>query len=133
LSGRGRVVAEDGAARPGADWTILRSTWFSQNFSEGFFLGQVQSGEVALPAGTTKEPFVDADDIADVAVAALTEKGHVEKLYELTGPRLLSFAEAVEEIAEAIGREIRYRPISVEEYATILAEQNVPADFVSLI
>ena len=75
------------------------------------------SGEVALPAGDVPEPFVDADDIADVAVAALTEDGHVGQLYELTGPRLLTFAEAVAEIAKATGREIRYVPVSLEEYA----------------
>jgi uncharacterized protein YbjT (DUF2867 family) len=66
----------------------LRSTWFAQNFSEDYWLEQVRSNEVALPAGDTAEPFVDADDIADVAVAALTDDRHVGELYELTGPRL---------------------------------------------
>jgi len=104
LSGRGEegaLLGEMAVQESGAEWTILRSTWFSQNFSEGFFLDQVRSGEVALPAGSVKEPFVDAEDIADVAVAALTEHRHGGEVYELTGPRLLTFAEAIEEIAEA--------------------------------
>jgi uncharacterized protein YbjT (DUF2867 family) len=117
----------------GAEWTILRSTWFSQNFSEGFFLEQVQGGDVALPAGSVKEPFVDADDIAEAAVAALTQDGHAGQVYELTGPRLLTFAEAVAEIAKAAGREIRYTQVSMEQYAALLAEHEVPADFVWLI
>ena len=74
----------------------------------------------------TPEPFVDADDIADVAVAAFTEPGHVGELYELTGPRLLTFAEAVQEIAAASGREIRYVPVSVEEHAAAAAPTACP-------
>jgi uncharacterized protein YbjT (DUF2867 family) len=136
LSGRGEEGAlqgEQAVRASGADWTILRCSWFSQNFSEGAFLEQVLSGEVALPAGGVKEPFVDADDIADAAAAALTEDGHVGKLYELTGPRLMTFAEAVAEIAKATGREIRYVQISMEQYKALLAEHQVPADFVWLI
>jgi uncharacterized protein YbjT (DUF2867 family) len=137
LSGRGEagaLLGEQAMRDSDSDWTILRSTWFSQNFSEGFFLEQVLSGEVALPAGSVREPFVDADDIADVAVAALTEDGHVGQLYELTGPRLLSFPEAVEEIGKAAGRKIRYVQISMEQYASLLLEQHeVPADYMWLI
>ncbi len=136
LSGRGEAEAEraEQAVRDsGADVTIVRATWFAQNFSEDYMLDQVLSGSVALPAGDTPEPFVDADDIADVAVAALTEEGHVGKLYELTGPRLLTFAEAVEEIGTAADREVRYVPVSIEENEAALAEQGVPADVVWLL
>ena len=98
LAGRGEPEAEhaEQAVRDsGAELTVLRSSWFSQNFSESYFLDDVLSGEVALPASTTKEPFVDADDIADVAVAALIDDRHIGELYELTGPRLLGFDDAV--------------------------------------
>jgi uncharacterized protein YbjT (DUF2867 family) len=104
LSGRGEPEAEraEAAVRDsGADPTILRSTWFMQNFSEDYMLGHVLSGEIRLPAGDVPTPFLDADDIADVAVAALTEDRHAGQLYELTGPRSLTFAEAAAEIAEA--------------------------------
>lgn len=136
LSGRGEQgaeLAEQALRDSGADWTILRSSWFSQNFSEGFFLDQVRSGELALPAGGVREPFVDADDVAEAAVAALTEHGHVGQLYELTGPRLLTFSEAASEIANAADREVRYVPLSIEEYVSLLAENDVPADFVWLV
>lgn len=136
LAGRGEPeaeLAEQAVRDSGAALTILRSTWFAQNFSEDYMLEHVLSGEVALPAGDMPEPFIDADDIADVAVAALTEGGHVGELYELTGPRLLTFAEATEEIAAATSREIRYLPISVEEHAAAAADQGVPAEVIELL
>jgi uncharacterized protein YbjT (DUF2867 family) len=124
LSGRGEEEAarsEQEVRKSGADWTILRASWFAQNFSEGFLLDLVLSGQVVLPAGAVVEPFVDVDDIADVAVAALTETGHSNKLYELTGPYALTFADAVAEIAAASGRDIRYQQVSVEDFAAMLA------------
>jgi uncharacterized protein YbjT (DUF2867 family) len=136
LSGRGEEEAqraERAVQEVGAEWTVVRCAWFSQNFSESYLLEPILGGEVALPAGEVAEPFVDAGDIADVAVAALTEDGHAGQLYELTGPALLTFEEAVGEIASSMGREIRYVHISVEEYASVLAEQDVPDEFVALL
>jgi uncharacterized protein YbjT (DUF2867 family) len=136
VGGRGEPEAErvEHAVRDsGAELTILRSTWFAQNFSEGGFLDFVLAGEVTLPAGDTPEPFVDVDDIADVAVAALTEDGHVGELYELTGPRLLTFAEAVDEIAREANRELRYVPVSMEEFESILAEADVPTEIAGML
>lgn len=136
LSGRGEHEAElvEQAVRDsGAELTILRSTWFSQNFSETYFRDFVLDGEVALPAGDTPEPFVDAEDIADVALASLTDDRHIGQLYELTGPRLLSFAEAVQEIAEATSREIRYVPVSLGGFASTMAALGAPGDVVDLL
>ncbi len=118
---------------PALELTIVRSTWFSQNFSEDYFRDYVLAGVVALPAGETPEPFVDADDIADVAVAALTDDRHIGELYELTGPRLLSFAEAVQEIAHAAGRDIRYVPVPLDAFASELAAHGAPRDVVELV
>ena len=136
LSGRGEEEAErvEQAVRDsGAELTILRSTWFAQNFSENYWLEEILSGELSLPAGEVPEPFVDVDDIADVAVAALTDERHIGELYELTGPRLLTFADAVNEIAHAAGREIRYAPVSIEHHAAAAAEQGVPGDVIELL
>ncbi len=132
LSGRGEEEAQraEGVLREsGADWTIVRSSWFNQNFSESFLLDMVVGGEVALPAGDVGEPFIDAEDIADVATAALTEQGHEGELYEVTGPRLLTFAETVEEIASATGRDIRYRQLSRDAFAAALRAESVPDDY----
>ncbi len=136
VGGRGEPESErveEAVRGAGGELTIVRSTWFAQNFSEGGFLDFVLAGEVTLPAGDTPEPFVDVDDIADVAVAALTEEGHVGELYELTGPRLLTFEEAVDEIARAANRELRYVPVSIEEFESILAEADVPAEVVWML
>jgi uncharacterized protein YbjT (DUF2867 family) len=136
LAGRGEPeaeVGEDAVRASGAELTIVRSTWFAQNFSEDYWRDFVVGGEVALPAGDVPEPFVDADDIADVAVAALTDDRHIGEVYELTGPRLLTFAEAVEEIARATGREIGYVPISLEDFAAAAAAEGVPREMIDLL
>jgi uncharacterized protein YbjT (DUF2867 family) len=136
LSGRGEDEAqrcERLVQESGAEWTIVRASWFAQNFSEAFLLEPLLGGVLALPAGSVGEPFVDAEDIADVAVAALTEDGHSGQLYEVTGPRLLTFAEAVAEIAKATGRDISYVQISNEEFSSQMAEHGVPEDVIGLI
>ncbi|NGN42292.1 NAD(P)H-binding protein [Mesorhizobium sp. CGMCC 1.15528] len=136
LSGRGEPEAqraEEELKASGADWTILRCSWFAQNFSEGFLLDSILAGEIALPAGDVKEPFIDADDIADAAVIALTEPGHFGELYEMTGPRLLTFAEAAAEIGKASGRNIRYEQISHEVFFETLKQAGIPAEFFGLM
>jgi uncharacterized protein YbjT (DUF2867 family) len=136
LSGRGEEVAQQAEREvqaTGAEVTIVRCAWFMQNFSEDFLLDSILGGEVVLPADAQLDPFVDADDIADVAVAALTEPGHAGQVYELTSPRLLTFADAVAEIAKAAGREIRYIPVSIEDYAAGAADHGVPAEFVGFL
>jgi uncharacterized protein YbjT (DUF2867 family) len=125
LSGRGEEKAwpaERAVREAGTAWTVLRASWFAQNFSEYFLLDGVRAGVVALPAPDVPEPFIDVEDIADVAVAALTEDRHAGRTYELTGPRALTFAEATAEIGAATGRDVRYVPVSVDEYALAAAE-----------
>jgi uncharacterized protein YbjT (DUF2867 family) len=137
LSGRGEEAAQQAereVQETGAHVTIVRCAWFMQNFSEDFLLESILSGEVVLPADAQLEPFIDADDIADVAVAALTEPGHAGQVYELTSPRLLTFADAVAEIAQAMDREIRYIPVSLEDYAAAAAaDPGIPADIAGFL
>ncbi|HEU4328591.1 MAG TPA: NAD(P)H-binding protein [Roseiflexaceae bacterium] len=136
LSGRGEPEAqrcEQLVQESGAAWTVVRASWFAQNFSEDFLSDLVMGGVVALPTGDVREPFVDADDIADVAVAALTGEGHAGQIYELTGPRLLTFAEAVAAIAAASGREVQFVPITREEFVAGLEQYGLPADLIALL
>jgi uncharacterized protein YbjT (DUF2867 family) len=136
LSGRGEVEAqraELALQESGADWTIVRCSWFNQNFGQSFFLEPVLAGAVMLPAGEVPEPFVDTEDIADVAVAALTDDRHIGELYELTGPRMLTFADAVAEIGRASGRQLRYDQIPMDAFAAGLAEQGVPDDVIEFM
>lgn len=136
LSGRGEeeaLASEQALIESGADWTVIRSAWFNQNFSEGMFRDMVMAGEVALPVGGVKEPFVDIDDIAEIAVMALTEDGHVGQLYEVTGPRLLTFSQAVEEVARASGRKVSFQQISHEAFMTGAADMGLPQDILWLL
>jgi uncharacterized protein YbjT (DUF2867 family) len=137
LTGRGEDEAqraEREVQATGADVTILRCAWFMQIFSEDFLLDSIRAGEVELPADDGQlDPFVDVDDIADVAVAALTEPGHAGQVYELTSPRLLSLPEAIAEIAKASGRDITYVPVSVEDYVAGAAEHGAPAELVEFL
>lgn len=136
LSARGEegaVASEDALKESGAEWTVLRSSHFMQNFSEGIFRPAINAGELALPAGETPEPFIDLDDIADVAAAVLTRPGHERATYELTGPQALTYAEAIAEIARGTGRDVRYRRIPAEAFASGLGSQGVPKDLRDLL
>jgi uncharacterized protein YbjT (DUF2867 family) len=136
LSGRGEPEAQEAEAvvqDSGLDWTIVRCSWFMQNFSESYFADGILAEELALPVGDVGEPFVHADDIADVVTAALTQSGHTGQLYELTGPRTLTMAEAVREIALATGRDIRYSQTDQETFDGGLRAAGVPEDVIWLL
>ncbi|MFB8352502.1 NAD(P)H-binding protein [Streptomyces niveus] len=122
----GILDSEAAVRESGLEWTISRPGWFAQNFSEGFFADAVRAGELRLPAGDGAASFVDAEDIAAVVVAALTEDGHAGHTYELSGPRAVTLTEAVATISAAAGREIRYVPVPVAEYVTDLVHQGLP-------
>lgn len=135
LSGRGEEgarAAERALQESGADWTVVRASWFHQNFDESFLVGPVRAGELVLPAGDAVEPFVDAGDIADVAVAALTDGRHAGRVHELSGPRLLGFADVAAELSAVTGREIRYLPVSVAEYRAVLEKEGLPVELAGL-
>lgn len=134
LSGRGEAGAlrsEAAIQVPGAAWTVVRSSFFAQNFSEDFLAYGIHDGAVAFPADGVAEPFIDAGDIADVAVAALTRDDHAGQIYEVTGPRLLTFAGAIGELAGAIGRNIQYVPVTGSEFESGMIDAGLPAEFAS--
>lgn len=136
LSGRGEKeaqVCEEIVKKNAKNWIIIRASWFNQNFSESFFLDPILYGVVALPRAEALEPFTDADDIADVVTAALLDENHNGKTYELTGPRLLTFKDAVNEIANASGKNIAFQGLSLEEYTQMLKEYQVPDDHIWLV
>lgn len=135
LSGRGEKeaqVCEEIVKSKAKNWTIVRTSWFSQNFSESFFLEPILAGIVALPRAETPEPFIDADDIADVVVESLLDDKHNGKTYELTGPELLTFPQAVEEIAKATNRDICFQGLTLKEYTQMLRDYAVPEDHIWL-
>ena len=129
LSGRG----EDGARRAervleesGLDWNVVRASWFMQNFSENFMIEGILNGELMLPAGDIAEPFIDIDDIADVAVAALTRHELRNRVFEVSGPQAMTFAQCVEAISGATGYLVKYTQIPMESFIDGLRDQGAP-------
>jgi uncharacterized protein YbjT (DUF2867 family) len=132
LSGRGEHHArlgEEVVRTSGVDFTIVRAAWFAQNFSEGYLRAPILAGVLPMPGGEIAEPIIDIEDIADVAVAALTQDGHKGKLYEVTGPRLMTFADMADTLSAATGRPIRHLPISFEDFHANVAASG--GDFVA--
>ncbi|MFI1721215.1 NmrA family transcriptional regulator [Streptomyces sp. NPDC020489] len=132
LSARGETQAlptEEALTSSGADWTVVRAAWFAQNFSEGPLVEELRRGELAFPAGEVAEPFLDVRDIGDVvAVALASGERYVGRTLELTGPRLLSFRDAVAEIAAVTGRELTYVPVPARAYGEALTGFGVPPE-----
>lgn len=114
----GAIASEQALQQSGIEWTVLRSSWFAQNFSEHFLLGPVLRGRLVLPAGDVVEPFVDLDDLAEVATSALLGEIDAGRVYELTGPRLLSMHDVAAELSAAADRSIEYVPGTPEEFVT---------------
>lgn len=122
--GRDMRDAEAAVRGSALEWTVLRASNFDQNFDEDLFHAPLTAGELALPTGDIPEPFLDAEDVADAATTVLTEPGrHAGRVYELTGPRALTFAEAVELIARAADQPITYRELTPAAYLAALADQ----------
>ena len=129
LSGRG----EEGARRAelvlencGIEWNVVRASWFMQNFSENFMIEGILEGELMLPAGDVAEPFVDVDDIAEVAVATLTNHDLRNRVFELSGPRAMTFAECVDEISSAVGYRIKYTQVDIDSFVDAMRQTGAP-------
>lgn len=136
LSGRGEEgaqQAEQQLINSGLSWNVVRASWFAQNFSEGFLVDGILRGQLALPAADVPEPFVDVDDIADVAVACLTRPSLHNRVFEVTGPQLLTFAECVQTIASTLRRPLDFTAISAEHFLQSLADQGMPEDVLWLM
>ena len=136
LSGRGEAGAERAEAvleASGLDWNIVRANWFMQNFSESFMIEGILSGQLMLPASDIVEPFVDVDDIADVAVSALTRPELRNRLFEVSGPRALTFGQCAAEISEAVGYPVNYTQIPIEDFIQVLRVQGAPDEVIWLM
>lgn len=136
LSGRGEKEAqlcEQVVMNTAKEWTIVRASWFNQNFSESIFLDPILAGHVALPRAEALEPFTDADDIADVVVETLINDQHHGQIYELTGPRLMTLPQAIAEISKATGRNIQFQSLTLEENLQLLKTYQLPEDYIWLV
>lgn len=136
LSGRGEQGAQNAEellVASGLRWNVVRASWFAQNFSEGFLIEGILNQTIALPAGDIPEPFIDVDDIAEVAVACITQASLSNQVFEVTGPELLTFKQCVAKISQALARPINYVPITCEEFIEGLKSQGLPNDVLWLM
>ena len=135
LSGKGETEAEaceEIVANSGLNYTLVRASWFNQNFSESFFLEPILAGHVALPMSEIQIPFVDVNDIADVVVKVLLDDSYNNQTITVTGPRKLTLKDAVETIAKKTRRDIQFQAISIEEYEEGMKAAGLPEDYVWL-
>lgn len=136
LSGKGETEAEACETivmESGLDFTIVRASWFNQNWSESFFLDPIRSGEVALPMSDVLIPFVDADDIAEVAATVLLDDAYNGETIEVTGPELITFKDIIEIISKTSNRTLNFHDITLEQYVEGMKQMQIPDDVVWLI
>jgi uncharacterized protein YbjT (DUF2867 family) len=136
LSGKGEAEAEACekiVMGSGIDYTIVRASWFNQNWSESFFLKPILSGEVALPMSDVLIPFVDANDIAEVAATVLLDDNYNGKIVEVTGPKLITFKDIVNIISKVSDRTLNFHDITLEQYVEGMKQMQLPEDVVWLI
>ena len=129
LSGRSEPAAqvcENIIKQSGIGWTVVRASWFDQNFSEGLFNQFIMDGNIALPVTDVTEPFIDIDDIAEIVIDSLIDDKHSEQLYEVTGPELISFADIAAKFSAHLNREVGFESISMPEFQSRLEKDGVP-------
>ena len=116
------------------EWTVLRPSWFMQNFTGEHLVARgVRDGEIVTATGDARVAFVDAGDIAAVAVRALTDPEPHNTEHVLTGPSALSYAEAASVVSARLGRPVRHRAIGTAEFAAFLTASGVPAAFAEVL
>ena len=135
LSGKGEKEAEaceEIVANSGLNYTLVRASWFNQNFSESFFLDSILAGHVALPMAAAEIPFVDANDIAEAVVKVLLDDSYNNETITITGPRKLTFREAIQEISNQTKRSILFHEISLYDYVKSMKSAGLSNDYVWL-
>ncbi|MEO1437482.1 MAG: NmrA family NAD(P)-binding protein, partial [Bacteroidota bacterium] len=136
LSGKGETeaeVCEDIVANSGLNYTLVRASWFNQNFSEGAFTDYIMAGHLALPMPDAKIPYTDTKDISDMVTKVLLDNAYNGQIVTVTGPKKLTFEEVAAIISEKLGRTIQYHPISMEEFKASLTEAGAPAPVIWLL
>ena len=136
LSGKGETEAEaceEIVAHSGLNYTLVRASWFNQNFSEGAFRDYILAGHMALPMPTASIPYTDTKDIADMVTKALLDDSLNGETLTVTGPTKLTFEEVAAIISSKLGRTIQYQAISMEEFKAGLVAAGLPESFIWLL
>jgi uncharacterized protein YbjT (DUF2867 family) len=125
----GAVARAERAVQDGSiPWTILRPSHFAQNFTEAMFVPV--DGAVIAPVGDGAEPFVDVDDIAQVASTVFGSDDWRNEIIDISGPSALGFVDAVAVLAEHTGRPTRFEDESAEDHIARLRSANTPEGYI---
>jgi len=116
--------------REGIALTALRASFFMQNLSTVHRRDITERDEVFVPAGDGRTSFVDVRDIAAVAAVALTEPGHDDKAYDVTGSEALTYADVARELSAALGRDVRYPRPGVRAFARRMRAQGFELPYI---
>lgn len=115
-------------------WSVLRPTWFMQNFTEHQHAHTIrEAGAIYSATGDGRVTFIDAEDIAAVAAEALAGPGLPNGDLVLTGPEALSYGAVADLIAAAVGRPVRHHRLSVPEMAQRFEQVGLPAGYAAAL
>ncbi|SEO69960.1 Uncharacterized conserved protein YbjT, contains NAD(P)-binding and DUF2867 domains [Halogranum amylolyticum] len=116
-----------------ASHTFLRASYFMQNLSEIHAPEIRERDELFVPAGDGALSFVDARDVGAVAAVTMTEPGHENRAYDLTGPESLDFESVAERFSDVLGRRVAYARPSSFEFVRRTSARGVPLRFAVLM
>lgn len=132
----GPAVGQVHAALPGIfdEWAVLRPSWFMQNFTGDHLHARTvrAEGVIRTAAGEGRVGFIDAEDIAAVAVRALLDDRAPNTDLVITGPQALSYGDIAAVLTEVTGRTVVHQRLTREEMVQRLAAE-MPAAFASML
>ncbi|MGV8909720.1 MAG: SDR family oxidoreductase [Propionicimonas sp.] len=113
-------------------YTFLRPNFFMQNLATTYAASIREAGLIFVPAGSARTAFIDARDIGRVAAATVTEPGHLQRAYTLSGEHSLTYRQVARIMTDVLGRPIRYARPSEAEYLAMLRSQGYPVDYIAV-
>lgn len=126
----GAVDRAEHALREGpVPWVILRPSHFAQNFTEAMFVPV--DGMVRAPVGDGAEPFVDVEDVAEVAASLLTDPSFEHEVVEISGPEAVDFSSAVSHLGEAAGRRFAFVDEPPDQHVERLRAAGTPEGYIA--
>ena len=114
----------------GVPYTFLRPSFYMQNLNTTHRQEIREGAEIVVPVGKAKTSFIDVRDIGAVAARVLSEPGHENQAYGLTGTQALDYYEVAERFTEVLGRPIAYRNPSIPRFIRLQHRQGVPLPFI---
>jgi uncharacterized protein YbjT (DUF2867 family) len=126
ILGRLHFAAEREVRLSGIPWTMLRPTFFMQNFINYYGVHPNKDCEVRLPHGRGKASWVDARDVGEAAARVLSGEGNEGKTFDLTGPEALTTEEVLAILSEVFGHKYTYVDVPEEEARKAMEDMKMP-------